>query len=110
LAGLLAIGLPATNVLGWRISDTLTWITKRLPDEPKFQSAAYMAKIGTPFYMIHASSDEYTDVNTAKELFNAVKQPKQFVVVNARNHRFGGGREEFYQRLDEGLRWIQTAK
>src|SRR5207249_1990167 len=36
IQGILAIGLPDQNELGWRWQDSATWITKRAPNEPSF--------------------------------------------------------------------------
>src|SRR5215470_6955567 len=34
--GLITLGLPEQNILGWRLADYWTWITKKTPDEPVF--------------------------------------------------------------------------
>ncbi len=109
--GLVALGLPETPILGWRTADNLTWITRRLPNEPTFRSIDYVGKAATPLVLIHSSGDEYTPVDTARKLFNAASEPKRFALVRARNHRYEGGRDEFFRVLREGLEWLgKTAR
>lgn len=109
--GLVALGLPETPILGWRAADNLTWITRRLPNEPTFRSIDYVGRAATPLVLIHASGDEYTSVDTARKLFAAAGEPKRFALVRARNHRYEGGRDEFFRVLREGLEWLsKTAR
>ncbi len=107
--GLIALGLPERSVLGWRAADNITWITKRLPDEPSFHSQDHLAKVAKPLLMIHSSGDEYTPVEAARKMFSAAAEPKRFVLVNARNHRFDGGRDELFRALREGLGWLEKS-
>jgi hypothetical protein len=39
--GLIAIGLSESNVLGWRLKDDITYLTKKEPNEPKFKSVDF---------------------------------------------------------------------
>jgi pimeloyl-ACP methyl ester carboxylesterase len=106
-AGLVVFGLSDSNVLGWRLVDNLTYITKKEPNEPKFSALPYMSKISPlPFVMIQSSGDEYTSLAEAKRLFDAAREPKRFSLVEAKNHRFDGNQEEFFRVLREGLEWI----
>jgi alpha-beta hydrolase superfamily lysophospholipase len=106
--GLITLGLPERTVLGWRAAGNITWITKRVPNEPAFRSMDYMAKAAAPLLMIHASGDEYTTVEAARKMFAAAGEPKRFVLVQARSHRYDGGRGEFFRALSEGLGWPET--
>jgi pimeloyl-ACP methyl ester carboxylesterase len=108
IAGILAIGLPTRSILGWRTADTLTWITKKFPNEPTFASSDYLGKISVPFFMIHSRGDEFTPLGDAEQMFTLLKSPKQLVITNARNHRFDGGQDHFFAQLVEGLHWIQA--
>ena len=76
----------------------------------KFASATYLPKIASlPFLQIHSTGDEYTNVAAAKKLFSAAQEPKRFSLVQAQDHRFSGGRPEFFRGLREGLDWMKTA-
>ncbi len=109
-AGLAAIGLGEESVLGWRTVDNLTWITRRKPDEPSFRSRSYLPKVAPlRLAMLHATGDEYTGVDSVKRMFAAAAEPKRLHVIEARNHRFEGGRERFFETLHGALDWIATA-
>ncbi|MCE5307903.1 MAG: alpha/beta hydrolase [Acidobacteriales bacterium] len=106
--GFVAIGLGESGILRWRWQDYTTWVTKKRPDEPRYQTAPHIPRIAPlPFFMIHASQDEYTSVERAKELFASAGEPKQLRFVQARDHRFAGGRDEFFRVLQEALEWIR---
>lgn len=105
--GLIALGLPCQSVLGWRAADNITWVTKKMPNEPSFRSRDYVAKVTTPLLLIHSSGDEYTPVEEARKMFAAAGEPRRFVLVGARNHRFDGGRDELFRALRDGLEWLE---
>ncbi len=111
-SGLITIGLSESSVLGWRWSDIFSSITKNEPKEPTFLSISYLPKVAPlPLFMIQSSKDEYVSMEAAKRLFSVAQEPKRFALVEARNHRFDGNREDFFRSLSEGLQWIsQTAK
>jgi fermentation-respiration switch protein FrsA (DUF1100 family) len=110
--GVVVIGLTETAVLGWRWIDNATYVTKKNADEPRFSTSLYLPKIAPlPFFMIHSSGDEYTDVPRAKRLFDAAREPRRFWLVVAQNHRFDGNRDDFFRALREGLGWMsRTAR
>ncbi len=108
-AGLVALGLPDSTVLGWRRVDDLTYLTRKPPKEPTFRTEPYMLKLAPlPLVMIHSSRDEYVTEATARQLFAAAREPKRFELVKADNHRYDGNREEFFRVLREALVWIGT--
>lgn len=105
--GLVAIGLPESAVLGWRLADDMTYITKRMPNEPTFSILPYLPKISPlPLVMIQSRGDEYTALPDVKKMFEAAGEPKRFFLVDARSHRFDGDQEGFFRALREGLQWI----
>jgi dienelactone hydrolase len=107
LSGLVTLGLPESAVLGWRWSDYLTYVTKQPPNEPTFKTSAFLPRVAPlPIVMIHSTQDEYVPAKAAKELFSAASEPKQFWLIEARNHRFDGNTQFFFQRLREALQWI----
>ena len=105
--GIATFGLSETGVLGWRWQDDLTYVTKKDPDEPTFTAAPYLPKVTPlPLLVLQASHDEYVSAEQEKRLFALAREPKQFVLIEARNHRFDGNTQEFFKRLREGLGWI----
>lgn len=107
--GLVLFGLTESNVLAWHWTDYLSYLTKADPKEPSFRSADFLARVTPlPFVMIHSTGDQYTSVATAREMFALAREPRRFILVEARNHRFDGNQEEFFRRLRESLEWIRT--
>lgn len=106
--GLITIGLDDKPVLGWRLADDITWLTKTNPHEPVFDSFQYMHKVAPlPLWMIQSSEDVYVSPETAQELFEAAREPKRFNLIQAKNHRYDGNHEDFFKTLREGLTWIR---
>jgi len=106
--GLITFGLGDENILGWSWRDTLTYLTKTMPNEPTFKAENYMARIAPlPLLMIQSNHDEYTPFDEAKRLFAAAREPKKFELIEAQNHKFSGNMEEFDRALREGLEWIK---
>ncbi|MBI4454374.1 MAG: alpha/beta hydrolase [Acidobacteria bacterium] len=109
--GLITLGLGESSVLGWRWSDALTYITGKDPAEPTFLSLPFLPKVAPlPLFMIQSSQDDYVAVETARHLFSAAHEPKRFSLIQARNHRYDGNRDEFFRTLREALQWINKAE
>jgi pimeloyl-ACP methyl ester carboxylesterase len=109
-AGLITMGLGDKNVLGWRLSDNLTYLTRKQPNEPAFSALSYMPKIApVPLVMLQSGKDEYVGVDEAKRLFQAAADPKRLVLIEAQNHRFEGAQPEFFRQLREALEWTTAA-
>jgi pimeloyl-ACP methyl ester carboxylesterase len=109
--GLLAIGLPVRGFLGWKLADNITYLTKRDPNEPHFDSAPLLPRVSPlPLAMIHSSGDEYVKPDVARWMFDAAAQPKRFFLVQARDHHYAGNQREFFRVLREALEWIRADK
>lgn len=105
--GVITLGLADLNVLGWRLADNLTYLTKKRPNEPTFSSRAYADKITPlPLVMIQSTADEYVRREEAELLFASAAQPKRFISIKAQNHRFDGNQDEFFRQLRGALQWI----
>jgi dienelactone hydrolase len=105
--GLITLGLPEKNFLGWRMVDYLSWITKKTPNEPVFHSIDYINRV-TPLrlWMLQSTRDEYVSLEKSRALFTAALEPKRFSAIEASNHRFDGNQSELYRLIEEGLRWL----
>lgn len=109
--GLITIGLGDKNVLGWRFADNLTYLTKKLPNEPTFSSLSYLSRIvPLPLVMLQSAKDEYVGLDEANRLFSAALEPKRFVLVEAQSHRFDGAQPEFFRQLRQALEWTTAAR
>jgi dienelactone hydrolase len=106
--GLLTIGLPDHGFLGWRFADNITYLTKKDPDEPRFEAAPHLATLALPAAMVFSTSDEYVSASQAKALFAAAAGPKRLFSVEAQSHRFDGGHGDLFRSLREALEWIRN--
>jgi dienelactone hydrolase len=106
--GMVAIGTPEENILAWHWTDIVASMTKKLPHEPTFKSADFMAKVSPlPLFVIASTSNEYVTPEATRALFSAAREPKRLVIVNARDHKYSGNTEGFFRALREGLNWIE---
>jgi pimeloyl-ACP methyl ester carboxylesterase len=107
-SGLVAIGTPEQNILAWHWTDIGAEITKNVPHEATFRSAEFMAKVSPlPLFAIASTSNEYITPEATRALFSAARQPKRLVIIKARDHKYSGNTEAFFQALREGLNWIE---
>ena len=60
IAGVIGLGLPDLNELGWRWRDSLIYVTHGTPNEPTFSAAAIVDRVAsTPLGAIHSTRDEF---------------------------------------------------
>jgi type IV secretory pathway VirJ component len=108
VAGVIGLGLPDENELGWRWTDTLTYLTRQTPDEPVFSTAAIVDRVAPlPLAAIHSTHDEFVPLAEIQRVVARAREPKHLWLVSASNHRFSGGQEEFERRLIEALGWVK---
>jgi len=75
-----------------------------------FRSANVMAAISPlPLVMIQSTSDTASPPKVGRTLFATARDPKQYVLIKASNHRFSGAREEFYSALTNAVAWMREA-
>ncbi len=111
IAGILGLGLPDQNELGWKWQDFTIWITKKTPDEPSFMVEDIIQQISpVPLAEIHSTHDEFLSLEEAKVLFAQAKEPKRMWVVEASNHRFSDNRLGLNNSILEALSWIKSVK
>jgi pimeloyl-ACP methyl ester carboxylesterase len=109
ITGVIGLGLPDLNELGWRWKDMLIYLTHRSPDEPSFSAAAIVARVApVPLAAIHSSHDEFVPAAEVQRVLAAANEPKQLWIVDASNHRFSSNLEEFDRRLLEAIAWVKT--
>jgi len=107
IAGVLALGLPDINELGWRWKDALIYVTHAVPKEPTFSTAAIVDGVSpTPLAAIHSTQDEFVALSTAQKVLDAARAPKRLWIVKASDHKFSDNLAEFDRRLIEALAWI----
>jgi dipeptidyl aminopeptidase/acylaminoacyl peptidase len=108
IAGVIALGLPDRNELGWRWKDALIYLTHRVPNEPTFSAAATVGAIAPlPLALVQSTHDEFVPLSETRRIFDRASSPKQLWIVDASNHRFSSNLPEFDNRLMEALEWIR---
>jgi alpha-beta hydrolase superfamily lysophospholipase len=107
ISGVLGLGLPDVNELGWRWRDAIIYITNGVPNEPTFSAASLVGRIAPlPLAEIHATRDEFVPLPEVQRVMAAAAEPKRLWVVEAANHRFSDNLGEFDRSLMEAIAWL----
>jgi alpha-beta hydrolase superfamily lysophospholipase len=107
-AGVIALGLPDRNELGWHWKDALIYLTHRVPNEPTFSAADIVAALAPlPLALVQSRHDEFVPLAETQRIFDRASPPKQLWIVDASNHRFGNNLPDLDNRLMEALEWIR---
>jgi hypothetical protein len=106
--GVIGLGLPDLNELGWRWRDSLIYLTHSVPNEPTFSTGAIIEKVAPiPVAAIHSSQDEFVPVAAVQRILQSAREPKKLWIVKASNHRFSDNLPEFDQSLLEAVAWVR---
>ena len=109
IAGVIGLGLPNLNELGWRWRDSVIYLTHTTPREPMFSAAAIIARVSpAPVAAIHSTRDEFVSTAEIERVLDAARQPKRLWIVPASDHRFSGNLPEFQRRLFEAVAWVRA--
>ena len=110
-AGIISIGLPAQNQLVSGLGANHVNLMNSANSRYGFRTEAVMPGLSpVPLVMIQSTSDTASPPKVGKALFAAARDPKQYVLIKAENHRFSGARSEFYSALANAMTWIQQAR
>ena len=108
IAGVIALGLPDLNELGWRWKDSLIYLTHGVPNEPTFSSASIVGLVApVPLAAIHSTRDEFIGVSEVQRILGNAAEPKKLWIVRASDHRFSDNLTEFDRRLLDAIEWIR---
>jgi len=108
LAGVIGLGLPDRNELGWRWKDSLIYLTHRPPNEPAFSATTVVKSVAPlPLALLQSTHDEYVPLAETQRIFAQASEPKRLWVIDAVNHRFSNNLPEFDARLMEAIAWVQ---
>ncbi len=67
----------------------------------------YLPQIGTlPVSVVQSTNDNYLPAAQARALFGPDSTYRQFHAIEARDHSFGGARDEMYAQMESSLNWI----
>ena len=109
LLGVLGLGLPDVNELGWRFSDSTIYLTHKTPNEPTFKAADYLPQLGAlPLFAIHATHDEFVPVAEIQRLMALPGGPKKLVVLEASDHRFSDKQPELQKAIVDAVDWMKS--
>lgn len=109
LAGVVALGLPDVNELGWRWRDSIIYITHQSPDEPSFHAGDYVAKLGDlRLAALHSTHDEFVPLEEVRKVLGGPAPTRRLWLIEAADHRFSNNQPELQKRLLEALEWIKT--
>ena len=110
-SGVVALGLPDVNELGWRWRDSIIYITHQAPNEPSFHAGEYVARLGgMPLAAIHSTNDEFVPVDTLKQVLGPLGPTRKLWLIEAADHRFSDNQPQLQKSLLEAMEWIQTSK
>jgi fermentation-respiration switch protein FrsA (DUF1100 family) len=108
VAGVVGLGLPDRNELGWRWKDSLIYVTHGVPNEPTFSASDLVGRLTpVPLAMIHSTRDEFVPESDVARLMARANEPKRLWTINASDHRFSGSAAEFDRRLMESIEWVR---
>jgi len=108
LGGVIALGLPDLNELGWRWKDAVIYVTHRVPNEPTFSVASLIGRVAPlPLAMIHSTHDEFVSVADAQRLFAQAREPKRLWLIEASDHRFSDKLGDLDRALLEAVAWLK---
>jgi dienelactone hydrolase len=111
IEGVVALGLPDLNELGWRWRDSVIYVTKKTPNEPTFSAREYVGRVApVPLAALHATHDEFVPVPVIESILAQAREPKRLWVIEAANHRFSDNQQELWHRLREAIEWIRSAR
>jgi fermentation-respiration switch protein FrsA (DUF1100 family) len=108
VAGVIGLGVPNATELGWRLRDSLIYLTHKTPDEPTVATETIIGNVSPlPFAAIHSTNDEFVPVATIEHILTHAREPKRLWIVEASNHRFSSNEQEFQARLLEAIAWVK---
>jgi Bacterial virulence protein (VirJ) len=109
VAGVVVLGLPDRNELGWRWRDSIIYVTKKTPNEPTFSARELVGRVSPlPLAALHSSHDEFVGVPAIRDILAQAREPKRLWVIEAADHRFSDAQPELQRRLKEAIAWIRS--
>jgi type IV secretory pathway VirJ component len=107
IAGVVCLGLPDINELGWRWRDAVRQVDHGVPNEPTFSTASLVGRVApVPLAAIHSTHDAFVALTDVQRILSVAQEPKRLWIVNASDHGFSSNLVEFDRRLVEAFEWI----
>jgi hypothetical protein len=109
ILGVVALGLPDKNELGWRWRDSIIYVTKKTPDEPTFSAREVVGRVSpVPLAALHSTHDEFVALPEIRGILSQAREPSRLWVIEAADHRFSDNQPELQRRLKEAIAWIES--
>ena len=110
-AGIISIGLPSQNQLVSGLGGNYADLRNPANSRYGFRTESVMPTLSpVPLVMIQSTTDTASPQKVGQALFSAAREPRQYVLIKASNHRFTGARDEFYSALVNAMNWIRQAR
>jgi hypothetical protein len=109
ILGVVAIGLPAGEDLAINSSEDDTDEGPASPTKRPwpFDTYARLARLGPlPCAVIQATHDDYLPASNARQRFGPDTPLRRFYAIEAKNHRFSGGKAAFNAAFVDAIHWI----
>jgi fermentation-respiration switch protein FrsA (DUF1100 family) len=111
IAGVVALGLPDKNELGWRFRDSMIYVTKKTPNEPLFSARQTVARVApVPLAIFRSTRDEFVTKAESEAIWAETREPHRLWTITAADHRFSDNQPELQRRLKEAIEWIAQAR
>jgi hypothetical protein len=108
VAGVIGLGMPDINELGWRWRDAVVYVTHGVPNEPTFSTASLIDRAApAPIAAIQSTRDEYVPPGEVERVMAAAREPKRMWRVEAADHRFSDNLAGLDQTLFAALVWLK---
>ncbi len=108
VAGVIGLGLPNLNELGWRWRDALIYVTHGSPKKTMFSTAALVDRVTPlPLGAIHSTSDEFVPLMEVQGVLEHAGEPKRLWIIKAADHRFSDNLPELNARLQDAVAWVR---
>lgn len=107
ISGVIALGLPDQNELGWRFRDFAIYLTKKTPNEPLFSAREIVGSVSPlPLALFRSTHDEFVSRTESDAIWARASEPRRLWTIEAANHRFSDNQPELHRRLLEAIAWI----
>ena len=106
IGGVIGLGLPDLNELGWRWQDSVIYFTHGVPNEPTFSASEVAARMApVPLAAIQSTHDAYVSLAEVQKVMQHALEPKRLWIIKAADHSFSDNLPELDARLSDAIAW-----
>ena len=109
ISGVLAVALTREEEYVARVHRLRIPGSRRRREAARVQVYGYLPRIAdTPVAVVQSTHDGYLPAAEARQLFGPDTPYRWLQPVQARNHSFGGARDDLYRAMGRSLVWIES--